>query len=79
MTLSAASILFKKLKQRKLENGFTVRDVYRKDWSLLADKELAQDACEELAHLGWLKEAITDPSFGQKGKVSYTVNPKIWG
>ena len=79
MTLSAASILFKKLKQRKLENGFTVRDVYRKDWSLLADKELAQDACEELIHLGWLREAITDTSFGQKGKVSYTVNPKIWG
>ena len=78
MTLSAASILFKKLKQRKLENGFTVRDVYRKDWSLLSDKELAEDACHELVRLGWLRELITDFSSGQKGKTSYTINPNIW-
>jgi len=79
MALSAANILLKKLKQHKLENGFTVRDVYRKDWSLLSDKELAQDACDELVRLGWLREVITEPSFGQKGKVSYTINPKIGG
>ncbi len=77
ITLSAAAILFKNLKQHKLENGFTVRDVYRKEWSLLSDKEVAQDACDELVHLGWLKEIVTETAVGQKGKVTYKINPKI--
>ena len=79
IVLSAAIVLFKNLKQRKLENGFTVRDVYRKQWSLLIDKEIVQDACDELVGLGWLKEVAPEPSIGQKGKISYVINPKIWG
>ena len=79
IVLSAAIVLFKNLKKRKLENGFTIRDVYRKQWSLLIDKEIVQDACDELVGLGWLKEVVTEPLFGQKGKVSYDINPKIWG
>lgn len=74
----AASILSKKLKKKELEDGFTARDVYRKGWSLLSNKEEVEAACDELVKAGWLKEVITPPSSRQKGKVEYLINPKIW-
>jgi putative DNA primase/helicase len=76
-TQSALS-LSKKLKKKELSDGFTIRDVYRKNWAFLTTKEEAESACEILADAGWLKEKYTPPSFGQKSKVEYFINPKIW-
>jgi hypothetical protein len=74
----AALKLAEKIKEGKLSNGFTVRDIYRQNWTLLNDKDIAREACVELLEAGWLKEKITEPSFGQKGKIEYRINPKIF-
>ena len=71
----AAEVLAKKIKAGKIKDRFTVRDVYRKNWHLLNDKKLAQSACDELVDAGWLKRHITPPTFGQKEKVEYEINP----
>lgn len=71
----AAAELAKKLKKGALQDGFTIRDIYRNCWHLLDKKELAQDACSELVEAGWLREQI--PENG-KTKVTYLINPKIF-
>jgi Protein of unknown function (DUF3987) len=73
----AGTILAEKIMQGKLTDGFTVRDVYRQNWHLLNNKELAQAACDELVEAGWLKPETTPARFGQKGKTEYRINPKI--
>lgn len=73
----AASALAKKIQDGKLSDGFTIRDIYRKNWHLLNTKELARVACDELMEAGWLKKESTPPAFGRKEKVEYKINPKI--
>lgn len=74
----ATSALSKKIKKRSLKNGFTVREVYRKGWSMLTTTEDVQDACDELVDAGWLREQYIESLFG-KGKIVYLINPSIWG
>jgi hypothetical protein len=74
----AASILARKIEQGKLEDFFTVRDIYRKGWGILGSKDNAEAACEELVKSGWLREIFTPlSSGGQKGKIQYQINPKV--
>lgn len=68
----AASILAKKIQRGKLKNGFTWRDLQRKNWTLLNNKKIAEEACETLVEMGWLKK-ITSP----QGKTAYLINPKL--
>ena len=63
----------------ELPDRFTVRDVYRKGWSLLGDNEMARNACEELVSLGWLRELVTPPAQGQKRQTEYLTSPKVRG
>lgn len=76
-TNQAASRLAAKIREKALPDQFSVRTVYLKGWGLLSDRQLAKDACEELVSLGWLKERVTPPAQGQRGKVEYAVNPKV--
>ena len=69
--------LAKKLKSRKLEDGFTLRDVYRNGWHLLGDKESVKAACDEMVDLGWLRE-VSVPIEGRQPKNTYIINPKIF-
>lgn len=75
-TQKAAIELAKKIKAGKLQDGFTVRDVYRHGWYLLNTKEAAQAACDELVEAGWLKE-VQVPIEGRQPKTAYWINPKI--
>ncbi|MEO7860059.1 MAG: YfjI family protein, partial [Nitrospirales bacterium] len=77
LTAQAAARLASKLSQGLLPESFTVRDVYRKDWSLLDDRPVIERACEELVSLGWLREKVTPPAPGQRGKTEYITNPKV--
>jgi hypothetical protein len=77
MPIKAATILAARVKKNALGNRFTARDVYRHQWSFLTDKDAAQAACEILVDAGWLREMVTEPSFGQRGKTEYIVNPKL--
>jgi hypothetical protein len=73
----ATSALARKLEERKLSEGFTVREVHRKNWHFLNSPALAQSACDELIELRWLKTEITPKAFQQKEKIVYRINPKI--
>ena len=73
----AAVKLSEKIQFGKLNDGFTVRDVYRQNWHLLNTKELAQSACNELIDANWLRIKVTPPAFKQKEKAGYMINPKI--
>lgn len=77
LTAQAASRLALKIQQKDLPDPFTVRNVYRKEWSLLDDRQIIENACEELVSLGWLKERVTPPASGQRGKTEYLINPKV--
>ncbi|WP_051296523.1 YfjI family protein [Anaeroarcus burkinensis] len=71
---AAAAALAKKIKAGKLENKFTVRSVYRKEWALL-DEAGVRAACQELEVEGWLRRVPFD-GLGRP-KEEYEVNPKI--
>ena len=57
-------------------DGFTARDVYRKQWSLLDDREIVDEALGELVEAGWLLQSVQAASFQHRGHVRYRVNPK---
>lgn len=71
----AAGELAKKIQAGTLEDGFTVRDIYRKCWHLLDKKEIVQQACDELVEAGWLRGEITEAG---KTRIIYRINPKIF-
>jgi hypothetical protein len=75
-TTQGAATLSKKISAGKLNDKFTVRDVYRQRWHLLTDREAAQNACDELVAQGWLREHVTHAAFGQKEKIAYLINPQ---
>jgi hypothetical protein len=71
----AAVELAKRIKKKDIEDGFTLRDIYRNCWSLLNTKEDVEAACNVLIEAGWLKEQI--PAKGKTRKL-YHINPKIY-
>jgi hypothetical protein len=75
--LQAAAQLAKKIKAGSLPNPFTLRDVYRKAWSLLDDRKIVQAACDELVDLGWLQEFLPESSIGRPKSTEYHINPKL--
>lgn len=75
----AAEILYKKIRDSKLKDGFTIRDVYRRDWQIIGDdRDIAQDACDELVKINVLREKHILGNFQQRTKVEYSINPKIF-
>jgi hypothetical protein len=74
----AAAVLAEKIQAGKLKDGFTVRDVYRKEWHLLKNKELVQSACDELVEAGWLKvEPQRQNGVGRTPLPNHRINPKV--
>jgi len=71
----AAAELAKKIKAKKLKDGFSLRDVYRNGWHLLTSKEAVKAACDELVEAGWLREVIPKDN---KKIIAYIINPKIF-
>lgn len=80
LRIRVAEQLYKRIKAGKLENGFTVRDVYRNQWHLLTDKIAVQDACDELVEAGILREVAIDGGVGVcRPHTRYLINPKVSG
>ncbi len=74
----AAAELAEKIRAGKVEDEFTIRDIYnRKHWHLLDTKELVQEAVQELVEAGWLREEKID-STGGRPKQIYHINQKIF-
>ena len=74
--VNLASKLLDKIKSRAVKDGFTVRDVYRHQWSDLGDQHQVQNAIQVLVEHGYLLEQLRRES-GRPCKV-YRTNPLIW-
>lgn len=57
-------------------DGFTARDIYRKQWSLLDDREIVDQTLTELVDAGWLLRDVQAAGWQQRSHVRYRVNPK---
>jgi hypothetical protein len=78
ITARAAGILADRIQAGKLENNFTAREVQRKGWELLSEKEVVKGALQDLVEANWLREIILSAtSKGGPIKVEYEINPKI--
>jgi len=60
-----------------LSTCFSLRDVYRKHWGLLEDKDTIQNACDELVEAGWLRLSNDTQAFGRPRSLFYQINPKV--
>ncbi|MEY4368146.1 MAG: hypothetical protein RL564_96 [Pseudomonadota bacterium] len=77
----AAAALAERIGKGQLDDlgndGFTPRDIYRKQWSLLDDREIVDQALTELVDAGWLLRDVHTAGWQQRGHVKYRVNPKV--
>lgn len=73
----AAISLAKRISNGDIQDGFTVRDVYRNGWSLLDTKERAEDACNELVEMNWLISKMVEVVNRPRSQEKYFINPKI--
>jgi putative DNA primase/helicase len=69
----AAKALAKRITKGELRDGFALRDVYRKHWAGLSDRQAVTHAVDLLVDLGWLREVVEET--GGKPKVTYRINP----
>ena len=78
ITARAAGILADRIQAGKLENNFTAREVQRKSWELLTEKEVVNGAIQDLVEANWLREIkLPKTTKGGPTKVEYEINPKI--
>lgn len=77
--LRSAQALADKLRQSKLSNGFTARDVRRNQWRYLTTDEAVQAALSWLEDEGWLQANEVGGSGPGSGRRTsrYNINPKI--
>jgi hypothetical protein len=71
----AGKALAKRISKGDLKDRFTLRDVYRKHWAGLSEKQAVEQAVDLLLDLGWLKETVEDT--GGKPKTHYRINPAL--
>lgn len=76
---AGARLLLNRIKSSEIQDGFTVRDVYRKGWSLLSIPKEATEATELLCELGWLRSVKDERKSPQEGKPAtrYFVHPSL--
>ena len=67
--------LAKRLQDRELSDGFTIREIYRNCWSDLATKDDAEAAVELLEALDWIRAEMV--ATGGKPKTVYRINPRL--
>ena len=75
--LSAAIQVGERIKRGDLGTEFSIRDVQRKGWSGLTERDTIAAGIEILEEMDWLKEVRT-PTEGRT-RTRYRVNPKLGG
>lgn len=72
-----ARLLLDHIRKGELGDGFTVRDVYRKGWSLLGNTKEATEAAEFLTDMGWVRSVRDDHKSIIEGKPTtrYFIHP----
>lgn len=67
-----------KLKQRRLADGFQVRDVLKKEWKGLTDALSATRAIDTLCELHWLRKVEVESKVrGGKAKIIFEIHPDV--
>ena len=74
-TYQAARNLARKIQEGEVRGYIDIREIYRKQWSLLKTKEEVELACHLLVEAGWLREGTISES--RKTKKCYLINPKV--
>ena len=76
---AGARLLLNRIKSSEIQDGFTVRDLYRKGWSLLSSPLEATEATEQLCDLGWLRSIKDERKSLLEGKPAtrYFVHPSL--
>jgi putative DNA primase/helicase len=72
-TASAKAILAR-IQRGELSDGFAARDIYRKQWAHLSDREQVQAGLDLLTDCDWL-ELRTIPTSGRT-RATYAINPR---
>jgi hypothetical protein len=77
IAIEAAARLARRIQAGDLGERFTLREVYRCQWSLLTEKDVCERALEYLEDLGWLR--IEEPTYtgGRPRSTEYIVNPRL--
>jgi hypothetical protein len=78
-TMDSAKALSKHIQRGALKDGFTVRDVYRHNWSLLGNTKEAAEAVAVLVDLGWLRAVQDARQNNTEGRptVRHYINPRL--
>jgi hypothetical protein len=76
-SLKSASLLADKIRQKKISDGFSIRDIYRNGWHLLDDKEKVKAACDELIDAGWIIKKSVPAGNRLRPQEVYFINPKV--
>lgn len=71
----AARALAKRIKDGDVKDCFSLRDVYRRHWSGLSERETLEPAVHLLIDLNWLKEGVHQTSGAPK--TFYLINPAL--
>jgi len=74
--VTTARALLNKIRKREVVSGFAIRDVYRKGWTGLSDREVIRKAAELLDGYGYLR--MDRQQTGGREAVVYYVNPKVF-
>jgi putative DNA primase/helicase len=75
----AARLLGEKIKASKLQDPFTARDVYRPQWTGLADPNDVTSALQVLEDLNWVQGRMASlQAVGGRPTMRYNINPRIW-
>jgi putative DNA primase/helicase len=76
--VGAARALLAKLRAGKLVSPFSPRDVYRHEWSGLADAQTVDAALALLEQYGWVRmETVRAGAAGGRPSIAVTVHPSI--
>ena len=73
----AAKTLTIKLQEGALQDGFTLRDVRRRQWRYLTDDKIVRAAVEWLEDDDWIKGLPQRLKAGGRPTIRYLINPKI--
>ena len=53
--IEAARVLLKRIRKGEVKDGFTIREIYRKQWAKLSSPETVNAAAQVLEEFGWLR------------------------
>jgi hypothetical protein len=75
--VNTARTLGRRIAERKLLDGFTVRDVVRKQWAGMTTNMQAEAALAMLEDHGWLVSAEVSPHEGGRPTTRHYISPKV--